>query len=56
MACKLFYQYGAISYPLGTFKNRKGAEYFWNAVKEYIETRLGTDLTPIYVETGKRRN
>lgn len=55
MACKLYYKYGAASYQLGTFRNREKAEYFWSAVKELLEAKLGSSIEPIYVETGKRR-
>ena len=55
MACKLYYKYDTASYQLGTFRNREKAECFWSAVKELLETKLGTGLEPIYVETGKGR-
>ena len=55
MACKLFYQYGAVSYPLGTFRSREKAEEFWTAIKPQLEDKLGNQLKPIYVETGKGR-
>lgn len=55
MACKLYYQYGNITFYLGTFRNRKKAEWYWGAIKVSLEDKLGTDLTPVYVETGKGR-
>lgn len=53
MACKLYYKYGAASYHLGTFRNREKAEFFWTAIRTMLEDKLGMDLEPIYVETGK---
>lgn len=51
MACKLYYKYGSADYQIGTFRNRQKAEQFWIAIKPMLEAKLGTDLTPIYVET-----
>lgn len=55
MACKLYYQYGTTSFQLGTFQNKAKAEFFWAAIRAALEARLGSDLKPIYVETGKGR-
>lgn len=53
--CNLYYKYGRSEYRLGTFRNRQKAEEFWNAIQPMLEAKLGTDLKPIYVETGKGR-
>lgn len=55
MACKLYIRSGSFDTLLGTFKNREKAEVHYQLVRSKIETELGSDATPIYVETGKGR-
>lgn len=55
MACKLYYKHGKEDYYLGEFRDQKKAESHWELVKAMLQSKLGTCLIPIYVETGKGR-
>lgn len=53
MACKLYYKHGKNDYYLGEFQDKGKAESHWNLVKTMLQSKLGNDTIPIYVETGK---
>lgn len=54
MACNLLYQDSSGIHKIGTFFNRKKAEVFWEAVKPGLIQKLGKNIQPIYVETGRK--
>ena len=55
MACKLLYQAGKGIQLIGTFYNRQKAKRFWEAVRPSLAAKLGENIQPIYVETGRKR-
>ena len=56
MSCKLYYKYGKSDYYLGEFKDRPSAEKHWNLIKTMLESKMGSGIEPIYVESIKRKN
>lgn len=52
-ACKLYIRSGNQDWCLGSFPNREKAEEHWHFIYNDLINRYGTDITPIYVETGK---
>ena len=55
MACKLYYQSGDAEHQIGTFQNIQKAQRFWKAIKPSLAEKLGTQIKPIFVMTGKGR-
>lgn len=55
MACKLLYQSEKGIQLIGTFYNRQKAEKFWTAVRPSLAGKLGENIQPIYVETGRNK-
>lgn len=55
MSCKLYIRAGGRDWFMGEYPNRKRAEMVWGLSKEKLRNEMGSDVQPIYVETGKGR-